>query len=90
MWRKRGREHEGLEVTVYDRIGWDYFSILRGGIRVKHPCLRAQTQRVSSSELLRRGNLVEMWAFRDESSKLCFAIGKNLDLKLSISRYIYI
>ncbi|KAI0506997.1 hypothetical protein KFK09_013115 [Dendrobium nobile] len=84
--RKRGREQDGLTVTVYDKKGRDYLLYLTMWDSSEAIVLKGANYK----EFHRRSNfatddLIEMWAFKDEDGgKLCFVIGKKFDIKLSL------
>ncbi|KAH0458890.1 hypothetical protein IEQ34_011704 [Dendrobium chrysotoxum] len=81
--RKRGREHHGLEVMIYNRSGLECSLYLTRWDSNESPVLKG-----SNYKELRRyfapGDLVEMWAFRDGADKLCFILEK-LDLISKLS-----
>ncbi|KAG0494023.1 hypothetical protein HPP92_005017 [Vanilla planifolia] len=81
----REREHGGLEVMVYCRGGWGCPLLLTRWEASQASVLKGKNYK----EFHRRCGFavkdrVEMWAFRNRDGRLCFAIGKQIDLELSL------
>lgn len=74
--RLLGRNHGGLEVTVYDQTGWGSPLLLArwdgsGAAVLKGPNYRTFRHHC----FMEAGDDVEIWAFRDKNGNLCFAVG---------------
>ncbi|KAG0466740.1 hypothetical protein HPP92_018320 [Vanilla planifolia] len=73
-----GRNHRGLKVMAYDQRGWGCSLFLTrwdgsGAAVLKGPNYRAFRRH----SFMEEGDEVEVWTFRDEDGKLCFAVGNT-------------